>query len=116
MGDIIWTADLVGRRLVEAFQLLPGRPVMSSARGFRIDGVEVEPFGWPERFLPELRDRRAVMVWASCRAKGDPVDTRVRELGWNTVTTNRRRVAALATIAAGLNRQGSTEGEAPGSS
>ena len=112
----LWTAEMVGQRLVEAFRLLPGRPEMSSARGFRIDGVEVEAFGWPDRFLPELRDRRAVMVWASCRAKGEPVDTRVRDLGWNTVTTNRRRVAALVTFAAGLNRQGSTKGEAPWSS
>ncbi len=103
MTSPFWTSDLVGRRLVEAFRLLPGRPVMSSARGFTVDGVEVEPFGWPERFLVELRDRRNVMVWASCRANRESVAERVRDLGWPAGTTDRRRKAALATIAAGLN-------------
>ena len=98
-----WTPDLVGRRLVEAFRLLPGRPVMSSARGFRVDGVEVEAFGWPERFVPELRDRRATMVWASCMASGESVSARFKSLGWGRSTAERRRSAALALIADGLN-------------
>jgi hypothetical protein len=109
MTPIEWTPTLVGYRLVEAFRLLPGRPVMSSARGFTIDGGEVEPFGWPERFLPELRDRRILMTWASCRAQNESVRARFDGFGWERSTAEKRLRRALATIAAGLSLNATRE-------
>lgn len=106
MHDGTWTPELVGERLVEAFHLMPDRPVMTSARGFSIDGRDVEPFGWPERFVADVWDRRVLMTWARCRAIGEFVSERYRGLGWDRDRAERRRRVALAVIALSLNAGG----------
>ena len=105
-----WTPELVADRLIAAFRLLPGRPVMSSARGFSVEGCAVEPFGWPERFVAELWDRRVLMTWARCRAIDESVSERYRALGWNRDKAERHRRFALAAIARGLNLEQASNG------
>lgn len=89
--------------MVEAFRLVPGRPVLSGQGGFSINGVEVAPFAWPERFLPDARDRRILMTWASCRARNESVRARFDGFGWERSTAEKRLRRALAKIAACLD-------------
>ncbi len=70
------------------------------------DGDEVQPFGWPARYLAEDRDRRLVLAWARCQATGASFRDLCRELDWSRLNPDRRRRAILLTIAAGLNRDG----------
>ena len=61
------------------------------------------PLGWPERYLPDERDRRIVLAWARCRATGNSFSALARAMGWASLNPDRRRRAALARIANGLN-------------
>lgn len=98
-----WTPDRVAEQLVAAFRRLPDRPVLSRAGSFSIDGAEVEPFGWPERFVADTWDRRVLMTWARCRAIGASVSDRYRDLEWPRRRAERHRQKALAAIARGLS-------------
>ena len=98
-----WTPDIVADRLVAAFRRVPSCPVLSSARGFSIGDTEVEPFGWPERFIPDRRDRTILMTWARCRATGQAVAPLYRDLVGNAEKAEYRRRVALAAIVRGLN-------------
>ena len=98
-----WTPDLVAEQLVSAFRRLPDHPVMSRGRCFVDGDIEVEPFGWPERFIADPWDRRVLMTWASCRASGASITKRFKDLDWQPRTAERHRRTALAAIARGLN-------------
>ncbi len=76
---------------------------MSSARGFSIGGIDVEPFAWPELFVPVRRDRTILMTWARCRAAGQAVAPLYRELIGNAEKAEYRRRVALVAIVRGLN-------------
>ena len=106
MPPLPWTPDLVADRLVAAFRRLPDHPVMSRGRAFTDDdGVEVEPFGWPERFVVDRHHRAVLMTWARCRAIGASVTARYDDLEWQRDTAERHRRKALAAIARGLNEK-----------
>jgi len=109
-----WSPPTVAARLVAAYRLMPGRPVMSSAAGFVIpdEGV-VAAFAWVDRFVPDPWDRRVLTTWASCIAMGLSVRERYRGMGWPRRTAERRRRLALAAIAEGLNRELTVAPEAP---
>ena len=98
-----WTPELVADRLVAAFRRVPSCPVLSSARGFSMGDREVEPFGWPERYIKDRRDRTILMTWARCRASGQAVAPLYRELVGNAERAEYRRRVALAAIVRGLN-------------
>ena len=100
-----WTSQLVADRLVTAFRRVPTCPVLSTARGFSIGGQEVEPFGWPERFVVSRRDRNMLMTWARCRATGERMAPIYREFEWNADQVDYRRRVALAAIVRGLNHE-----------
>lgn len=108
-AEMFWTAPKVAEALVGAYRLMPGRPVMSTGGKFVLtDGTcdnVVEPFSWPERFVGDVQHRRILMTWARCIATGESVRDRYRDLQWKRSSAERRRLAALATIARGLNRQ-----------
>lgn len=106
-NTVPWTAERVAARLVAAFRRLPGCPVMSAptgfVRGFLMLGEEVAPFGWPERYVGDLRRRQILMTWARCTAAGESVSERYRALGWSRSSAERHRAAALQAIADALN-------------
>ena len=101
--DTPWTPLKVAEALVRAFRTTSGRPVWSSGNGFSLDDKPIEPFGWPERFLPDAYERRIVLTWARCMATGESVRELYRNLGWSRNAVERRRIAALKAIANGLN-------------
>ncbi len=109
-----WSPPTVAARLVAAYRLMPGRPVLSSAAGFRVEGEGVaEVFAWPDRFLADPWDRRVLTTWAYCIAMGLSVRERYRGFGWPRRTAERRRRLALAAIADGLNRELTVAPKAP---
>ena len=108
--DTPWTALKVADAMVCAYRKVEGRAVLSDGGRFSVDGQAIErrtidAFCWAERFVQDGRDRRILRTWASCMASGESVTARYRGHGWQRDTAERRRRVALASIAAGLNRE-----------
>jgi hypothetical protein len=108
-----WTAERVCDRLIACFRALPTTGIYSPQLNGLVQGSpvyvrDITPLEFIQltaRYIPRRADRLAVLTWARAKAGiGAPaVAEACRELGWPKSTFERRRRAAAAIIAAGLN-------------
>jgi hypothetical protein len=121
-----WTPGKVEDALVAAFRALPHAPVYGALEAEPIKRAPGPPgplalLGLTERYLradPESWDTRAdartarhsdramLLTWARARAAGQSLAELCLELGWNRRRLYRRRDAAAAAVARGLNQDG----------
>jgi hypothetical protein len=105
-ANMIWTERLVAERMVQAYRLVPGYPVMSAAGacGAGEAGAAVA-LCWTDRFVRDPWARSVLLTWARCKSRGESVRERYRDFGWQRSTAERRRREALAAIVRGLNSE-----------
>ena len=104
-----WTAGRVEARLIAAFRIAPGRPMLASSDHLEhgLDGRQsamTDALSWTRRFV-DRRDGLILMTWARCVATREPFAEQCRGWGWNRSTAEAARRRATAQIVAGLNSE-----------
>ena len=111
-GTTLWTSELVGRRLIEAFRRMPSTglyvtltTVQRAMPGVQLPGLNIITL--TARYLGAASDPRIkVLTWARAKAVGPSVREICREKGWSRTSFDRVRKAALQDLAAAFNRDG----------
>jgi hypothetical protein len=105
-----WTAPGVAAALVAAFRLLPNAAIRGTAAigaPHARTSKEVELLALTGKYLGETSLERVMLLsWGRARASGHSIAALCAARGWTRRRLYRRRDAAAAAVARGLNQDG----------